>query len=94
MKREEIGDKLRKSTELSRSNLWGTTCHTAEALILALAYVLEFVKHQKTLGYVCVIIAIGLISPVMEIILYRKDPENKWIKHLIGVGFIVYYAAI
>ena len=94
MKREEIGSKLRKSTEISRSNLWGTTCHTAEALILALAYVLEFVKHQKTLGYVCVIIAIGLISPVMEIILYRKDPENKWIKHLIGVGFIVYYAAI
>lgn len=82
------------STEQSRSNFWGTFCHTTEALILALAYVLEFVKHQKTLGYVCLIIAIGLISPIIEIILYKKDPESKWIKHIIGIGFIVYYFAI
>lgn len=94
MRRDGLEALQLNSTEQSRSNFWGVFCHTTEALILALAYILEFVKNQKTLGYVCLIIAIGLISPVIEILLYKKNPENKWIKHVLGIGFIVYYFAI
>ena len=52
---------------------------------------LEIFKTSKNVVYVAVLIVLALGPVVAEWICYRKDQETKAIKHLLGIGFAVYY---
>ena len=60
-------------------------------ILLALVNFLEIFKTSKNVVYVAVLIVLALGPVVAEWICYRKDQETKAIKHLLGIGFAVYY---
>lgn len=78
-------------SEKASTNLSGMLCHMIVALVLSIAYVAEFLKGARTIGYVCLFLAIILFPCIVELIAYIKNKENGLIKHLIGYGYAIGY---
>lgn len=65
--------------------------HTIIGVILFLAYALELYKGSRTIGYFTVFALICIVPIVVEHILYRKDPEDGKIKHIMGICYGILY---
>lgn len=65
--------------------------HTIIATVLFLAYTLELIKGSRTISYYAVYVLLAAAPVVTEHILYRKNPETPYIKHIIGIGYSVLY---
>ena len=88
-------EELRAEAALSEnaiSNKTGTVCATALCVILALAYLLEYFKGSRTLGY-SIFVFIACIAPaVIAWIIYKRVPEApEAIMRTLGIGFTVMY---
>ena len=81
-------------TELSRCNRFAMICHTVVVIIICVAYATEILKGARTPLYVGIIAVIGLIPVLMEWSLYKRDKEAHAIMHVIGIGFMVFYAIL
>ena len=69
-------------------------CHAIIATILTISYLIEVLKGARTLSYVLILFALAEIPVLLEIISYKKDPENGLIKHFAGVGYSTFYVFI
>lgn len=65
--------------------------HTIIGVILFLAYALEFFKGSRTIGYFSTFALLCIVPIIVEHILYRKDPEDGKIKHIMGVCYGILY---
>lgn len=65
--------------------------HTIIGVILFLAYALELFKGSRTIGYFTVFALLLIIPIIVEHILYRKDPEDGKIKHIMGICYGILY---
>lgn len=65
--------------------------HTIIGVVLALAYALEFIKGSRTLGYYTVFALLCIVPVIVEQILYRKNPEDGKIQHIMGVCYGILY---
>ena len=86
-----IYGRMKELTEQGRVNKTAMTGHTIMGILLALVNFLENFGTSKNVVYVAVLIVLALGPVVAEWICYRKDQETKAIKHLLGIGFAVYY---
>ena len=77
--------------EIARSNRFTSLCHTIVVLLISLAYMLEFVKGDRSLFYVLLTLLLGVISPALEFILLKKNKCSPAIKHLVSYGFGIFY---
>ena len=66
-------------------------CHTTLVVILLASYALEVAKGARTIGYYAVFAALAVVPVVAEWILYKQDPANKYIKHVLGFGYSIFY---
>lgn len=64
-------------------------CHLILNGVLFIAYVGEYLKGAKTLGFTLMFSAITIIPAVIDVILYRNDPDNNIMKHFIPISFAV-----
>lgn len=83
-----------RDAEMARNNKFVMTCHTIEVCIISLAYILEFIKGARTLGYVILTLVLAAAGPVLEIITYKKDRCSNAIKHIVSFGFGIFYIFI
>lgn len=83
-----------KQEEIARSNRFANICHTVEASIIAVAYILEFVKGARTLPYVIITLVLALIPPILEFIFLAKNKCSPAIKHIVSFGFGIFYTFI
>ncbi|MDE5589663.1 MAG: hypothetical protein K2J60_11090 [Acetatifactor sp.] len=65
--------------------------HTIIGVVLALAYALEFFKGSRTLGYYTVFALLCIVPVIVEQILYRKNPEDGKIQHIMGSCYGILY---
>lgn len=65
---------------------WGTV-----ELVLLLAYTLEFVKGERTLGYFITFILFGGVPYLLAQLLYRSDRENSAVKYVVAYGYAAFY---
>lgn len=65
---------------------WGTV-----VLVLLLAYTLEFVKGERTLGYFIVFILFGGIPYLIAQLMYRSDKESAAMKYVVAYGYVAFY---
>lgn len=65
--------------------------HTIIGVVLALAYALEFFKGSRTLGYYTVFALLCIGPVIVEHILYRKNPEDGKIQHIMGSCYGILY---
>lgn len=63
--------------------------------IIAVAYLIEFIKHNRTLGYTLAVVAICYIPVIIASIIYNnnKDTENG-VMRTIGIGFTALYGFV
>lgn len=81
-------------SETARCNKAAAICHTIEIVVIALAYIMEFVKGARTLPYVIMTIVIGIVPPVIEWVLLCRKKDTAMLKHVVGYGFGIFYVFI
>ena len=83
-----VNENFSEKAHVNKTALFG---HTIIGVVLALAYALEYFKGSRTLGYYTVFALLCIVPVIVEHILYRKDPEDGKIKHIMGVGYGILY---
>lgn len=66
-------------------------CHTVIVVVLELAYLLEVVKGSRTVVYYLVFSLVAILPVVIAFILYRREPANLRLRHVIGVTYCLFY---
>ena len=84
----------KKMHETHRINSAGIIAYTIITAVLLFAYVLEFLKGSRTLGYTLVFAVLNLAPYITCLILYRKDRTTNGIKYMMSIGFSVLYAFV
>lgn len=80
--------KLSKEAYVNKTAMIG---HTVIGMVLLTAYLLEWVKGSRTLGYIMLFGAIDLVPIIIDFVLYRQNKESRLIRHIMGVGYSVLY---
>ena len=80
-----------KLSEKAYINRAAIMCHTIIDIVLALAYMLELFKGNRTVGYICVFTALCIVPVIVEWLLFKKNPESNAIMHVIGVFYGILY---
>lgn len=80
--------------EAARCNRFASTCHLVECIIIAIAYILEFVKGARDLPYIIITILLALVVPITCKIIIASNPCAKIVRHLISFGFGAFYIFI
>ncbi len=83
-----MSEKFSEKKYVNRVALLG---HTIIGVILFLAYALEFFKGSRTVGYFTLFSMICLTPIVVEHILYRRNPEDGKIQHIMGICYGAMY---
>ncbi len=81
-----------KLSEKAYINRAAIMCHTIIDVVLALAYMVELLKGARTVGYICIFLAICLVPVLTEWAIYKKDPDSGAIMHIIAVCYGILYA--
>lgn len=69
-------------------------CYGIIAGVLFVAYVLELVKGNRTLGYMAVFCAVLLIPLILSFLVYKKDKESSLVKYIGVFGYEILYAFV
>ena len=80
-------DYSQKKTE----NLAALAAYIIINTVLMLAYIVEVVKGNRTLGYFAVFAVIDMIPLLICILNFRRDPENKLNRYLFLFGYGILY---
>ena len=83
-----------KLSEKAHVNNIAIKCHVTVVIIVLFAYVLEFFKGSKTIGYVVMCVVIAFIPIVLELWFYRMNNEHEAIRHFMGFGYSFFYIVI
>ncbi len=80
-----------KFNEKSYTNRMAIICHTIVDVVLLLAYLLEWIKDSRSLGYTLIMAAFTIIPVVTEWIIWRKNPDSAVIRHVMASTYSVMY---
>lgn len=80
-----------KFSEKAYVNRTAIIGHTIIDSILLFAYALEVFKGSRTLGYFSVFALLCVVPVAVEWFLYKKNPENDIVKHLMCVLYGILY---
>lgn len=84
-------EKEKKYHAINKSML---TCYTIVALVLTVAYVLEFVKGNRTLGYLLLFLAILYVPYIATLVVYKKNPDSWLVRKIAAYGYGGFYAFV
>jgi methyl-accepting chemotaxis protein len=80
-----------KLTEKRTVNRCVLIAYSFIAFVLAAAYLVEFVKGNRTGGYTAVFLLLLLLPVAVDMILQKKDPESEAVKYLLPISYFVVY---
>ncbi len=83
-----MNENFSEKAHVNRTAILG---HTIIGVVLFLAYSLELFKGSRTIGYFAIFSLVCIVPIVVEQILYRRDPEDGKIKHIMGVCYGILY---
>lgn len=86
--------KEKRMSELHRINAAILVAYTVLTVILLFAYILEFIKGSRTIGYTAVFALLDVAPYIAYCVLYRKDKTSPVLKYLLCIGFSVLYAFV
>jgi methyl-accepting chemotaxis protein len=81
-------------TQLARNNKLVMISHTAVSIVISLAYILEVVKGSRSIPYVLLVMLLALGPVAADIVLYMNDRNNKAVKYVAGIGYLVLYTFV
>ena len=80
-----------KLSEKAYVNKVSTICYTMITIMLAAAYLLEYLKGARSLGYTIIISLICLVPMMVSWILYKRNTETQGIKYIMGTCYCLFY---
>lgn len=86
--------KIKKRAEAHRMNKSALITYSILTIILLFAYILEFAKGDRTLGYTLIFGAIDVIPYMVFVALYIKNRKSKILKYIFSIGFSLLYAFV
>lgn len=69
-------------------------CHMVLAIVLALSYLLEVVKGDRTIGYYLIFLLLAAGPVIFEFLIYKRNPEDIRLKYAIGITYTVFYVFV
>lgn len=81
-------------TEKSYTNQVASFCYTLINLMLAIAYVVEFLKGARSITYILTVAAFTIIPSIVVWVLYKRNGESKAIQHVMGICYSIFYLFI
>lgn len=79
---------------LRSANKASLTCYAIMNVILILAYLLQVIKHERTIGYYAVFCVIDLLPLIASFVVYKADQASKSLRYVIAWGFFIFYAYV
>lgn len=76
---------------MKRCNKVTTLCHGIIGAMISAAYLLEVVKGSRTIFYFAIIALLALVPVIVEVIMYRRNPESNILKKVIAYSYAVLY---
>ncbi|MBR1929945.1 MAG: hypothetical protein IJ833_00510, partial [Lachnospiraceae bacterium] len=73
------------------ANRVALTCHTIVACVLLLAYMLEWLKGARTLGYILIVFLLTAVPVAAEWIIRSKNREGVIIRHVMAITYSILY---
>ena len=81
---------MEKKIETSK-NFLALLSWTVTICILCMAYIIEVIKGTRTLPYVCIVLAIGVLPVIAGIIMYRMKPDARALRLVMAVSYQIFY---
>lgn len=78
-------------SEKAYVNKISTICYTMITIMLSAAYLLEFLKDARGIGYTLVMAAICLVPMIVMWILYKRNNETPVNKYIMCICYSVFY---
>lgn len=80
-----------KLSDKALVNKRSTTLFTVITVVLAVAYLVQFLKGEKTLGLFLILLVLDLVPTIACWVINKKTPENTIIKHIMSYGYGLFY---
>ena len=61
------------------------------AFVLAVAYLVEFIKGNRTGGYTAIFLLLLILPAVIDMVIQKRNPESEAVKYLLPVSYFVVY---
>lgn len=81
-----------KVSELERNNKAAMTAHAIEIVVMLIFCLLQVMSQRRSVVLLVFDIILGAGPVAAEIFFWKKDHETTMIKHLVAMGFAVYYS--
>ena len=82
-------DSIKRSMETIRRNKVAVSCYVATIAIISLAYLIEVIKHNRTIPYFLIVV-VTLWVPGVLVLVYKKiKADAYYLRYLILFGFAV-----
>ncbi|MCR5847569.1 MAG: hypothetical protein K6G75_05560 [Lachnospiraceae bacterium] len=82
-------DSIKRSIELTRRNKLAITCYSITIGIIALAYLIEVIKHSRTIPYFIVAFLLLWVPGILTIVVHKIKSDNYYTRYFILFGFLV-----
>ena len=79
-------------SDLERNNKTCMYAHLIDSSIMTLFSILQVLSGLQTLGYILIIMILGFAPVIAEFYFWNKSHESAAIKHLVAIGFAVFYS--
>lgn len=86
--------KQKRMPEIHRINAITLVAYSILTVILLFAYILEFVKGSRTLGYTLVFAIMDLVPYLAYLMIYRRNKTSYFLKYMLSIGFSFLYAFV
>lgn len=81
-------------SDKARAHKLARILQTAIIIILTISYIIEGVKNSLTIPQLLLLFVALWVPVIIATIVYKKNPESPAIKHIIGIGYGVFYILI
>ena len=65
--------------------------HTILDTVIMLAYLLEFFKGARSIGYTAIMVLLAMAPLFIEYSMYKKDPESRTVKYVMACCYAMLY---
>lgn len=87
MNRKQVSD-------TQRNNRTALTGHTIEALIVVAFYASRYIRGERSIPYIVMIVALALFPVMLGQFFFFRNRETPMIKHTVGIGFAITYTVM
>lgn len=81
-------------SDIAKVNKVTLLCHGIIGGLLSAAYLLEVFKGSRTIGYWAIIFLLSLIPVIVEMLIYKSNPESSILRKMVGYTYALLYVIV